>query len=83
LPIADLKTIGNRQLEIGNNSVSAVGQHRHHAIMIRLGDEHIDVQVTLSLVSLLRQYVSRMRMAPLDFSGGRQPHSLGRTFVRL
>ena len=51
--------------------------------MIRLGNEHIDVKETLSLVSLLRQYVSRMRMAPLDFSGGRQPHSLGRTFVRL
>ena len=51
--------------------------------MIRLGDEHIDVQVTLSLISLLRQYVARMRMAPFDFSGGRQPHSLRRTFVGL
>ena len=51
--------------------------------MIRLGDEHIDVQVTLSLVSLLRQYVSRMRMATLDFSSGRQAHSLCCTLVRF
>jgi hypothetical protein len=49
--------------------------------MISLGDEHIDIQVTLSLTSLLRQYVARMRMAPFDLSGRRQAHSLGRTFV--
>src|SRR5829696_7169933 len=63
--------------------IPAVGQHRHHAIMISLGDEHVDVQVTLSLISLLRQYVARMRMSPFDFSSRRQAHSLGRTFVGL
>ena len=51
--------------------------------MIRLGNQHVDIEMALSLISLLRQYVPRMRMAPLDFSGRRQAHSLGRTFVGL
>jgi len=51
--------------------------------VVRLGDEHIDIEVALSLVSLLRQYVPRMRMATLDLSVGRQPHALGRAFVRF
>jgi hypothetical protein len=37
--------------------------------------------MALSLICLLRQYVPRMRMATLDFSGGRQPHTFGRPFV--
>ena len=49
--------------------------------MIRCGDEHIDIQLTLSLVGLLRKYVPRMRVATLDLSGGRQPESLGCTFM--
>jgi hypothetical protein len=51
--------------------------------MICRGYEHIDIQVTLSLVGLLRQYVSRMRMAPFDLSGGRQTETLRRAFVRF
>jgi hypothetical protein len=38
--------------------------------MISGGDEHIDIQLTLSLVGLLRQDVSRVRMASLDLSTG-------------
>ena len=49
--------------------------------MVRLGDKHINVQVTLSLVCFFRQYVPRMRMATLDLSRGRQPESLGGTFM--
>jgi hypothetical protein len=39
--------------------------------MIRVGDEHNDIQLTLSLVGLLRQDVPRVRMTSLDLSGGR------------
>ena len=51
--------------------------------MIRLGDEHIDIQMTLSLIGLLRQYVPRMRMATLDLSRGSQAHSFRGTFMCL
>jgi len=49
--------------------------------MVSLGDEYIDVQMTLSLISFLRQDVPRVRMATFDLSAGRQAHTLGRTFV--
>ena len=49
--------------------------------MVRLGNEHIDVQKTLSLVSLFRQYVPRMRMPTLDLAASREPESLRSTFV--
>ena len=73
----------NRHLAIGNRqcSISAVGQHRHHTIVIRLGDEHIDVKLAFSLSGLLRQYVPRMRVAPLDLSRCGQAHSLRSAFV--
>jgi hypothetical protein len=61
--------------------ISSVWQHRNHAIVVCLRDEHIDIQVTLSLVGLLRKYVPRMRMATLDLSASRKPESLRRTFV--
>ena len=51
--------------------------------MIRLGDEHIDIQVTFSLIGLLRQYVPRMRMATLDLARGGQAHSFRGTLVCL
>src|ERR1051325_5771484 len=63
--------------------ISTVRQHRHHAIVIRLRDEHVDIQVTLSLIGLLRQYVSRMRMATLDLASGSQAHSFCGTLVCL
>jgi hypothetical protein len=69
------------QLPIGNELISTVRQHRHDAVMVRLRDEHIDIEVPLSLIGLLGQYVPRMRMATLDFSGSRESHSLGRTFM--
>ena len=61
--------------------ISSVRQHRHHAIVVCLRDEHIDIEMALSLIRFLRQYVARVRMAPLDLSRGRQPHTFGRPFV--
>jgi hypothetical protein len=49
--------------------------------VVSLGNERIDIQVTLPLVCLLRQYVSCMRVAALDLSSRGQPYSLGCTFV--
>ena len=49
--------------------------------MVRLRYEHVDIQVTLSLVRLLCQYVPRMRVATLDLARGRQPESLGGAFM--
>jgi len=87
LPIADcrLSIYSNWQLAIGNRqcSISSVRQHRHHTIVVGLGDEHIDVQMALSLIGLLRQYVPRMRVAPLDLSSRGQPHSLRSAFMGL
>jgi hypothetical protein len=51
--------------------------------MIRLRDEYIDIEMALSLISLLRQYVPRVRMATFDLTAGSQPESLRRTLVRL
>jgi hypothetical protein len=76
--------IRNWKSAIGNVLlISSVRQHRHHALMISFRDEHVDVQMALPLGSLFRQYVPRMRMAPLDLPGSRQPHSFGCTFVRF
>jgi hypothetical protein len=80
-PIADCIQMGNWQLAIENELISSVRKHRHHAFMVRCGDEHIDVELTLSLVGLLGQYVSRMRMASLDLSAGRQTETLRCAFV--
>jgi hypothetical protein len=63
--------------------IPTVRQHRHHAIVIRFGDEHIDIQVTLSLIGLLRQYVPRVRMATFDLAGGSQAHPFRGTLVCL
>jgi hypothetical protein len=51
--------------------------------MVSLGYEHIDIQMALSLVRFLCQYVPRMRMATLDLSAGSEPESLGCSFVCL
>jgi hypothetical protein len=63
--------------------ISSVRQHRYHTIVVRLRDEYIDIELALSLISLLRQYVPRMRMAAFDFAAGSQPKSLRRTLVRF
>jgi hypothetical protein len=88
LPISDCQLPFYFQLAIGNWKsaillVSSVWQHRNNALMVRRGHEYVDIQLALSLVRLLRQYVPRMRMATLDLSGGRQPESLGSSFVGL
>ena len=64
-------------------SVSAVRQHVHHALVIGLRDEDVDVELTLTLVRLFSQDVSRVRMASFDFAGRRQAEPLRRTFVCL
>jgi hypothetical protein len=83
LPITDLVPIGNRQLEIGNVLIPTVRQHRHHAIVIRFGHEHVDIELAFTLISFLRQNVSRVRMATLDLSSGGQAHSLRCTLMSL
>jgi hypothetical protein len=81
LPIADLFRLAIGNWKSAMKLVSSVWQHRYDALMVRLGDKHINVQLTLSLVGLFRQYVPRMRMATLDLSRSRQPESLGCTFM--
>jgi len=61
--------------------VSAVGQHVRHTIVIGLGDENVDVEMTFTFVRLLGQDMSRVRMAAFDLPGGGQAESLRRTFV--
>jgi len=61
--------------------VAAVRQHVGHALVIGLGDEDVDVEMTFTLVRLLGQDVSRVRMAALNLSGGGQAKPLRRTFV--
>ena len=51
--------------------------------MICLGHEHVDIEMAFPLISFLRQNMTRMRMATLDFPRGRQAHSLRCTFVRF
>ena len=51
--------------------------------MIRFGHKHIDIEMTFPLISLLRQNVTRMRMATLDFPRGSQAHSLRCTLMGL
>ena len=38
--------------------------------MIRRRNEHVDIEMTLSFISFLRQYVPRMRMTTLDLARG-------------
>jgi hypothetical protein len=61
--------------------IATVRQHGHHSIVVRFRNEHIDIEMTFSLIGFLRQYVPRMRMATLDLSGGCQSHSLCGAFM--
>jgi hypothetical protein len=87
LPMAACRLfqIGNRQLRIWQRSllISSVRQHRCHTIVVRFGYQHINIEMALSLIGLLRQNVPRMRMATLDLATGSQAKSLRRTLVRL
>jgi hypothetical protein len=51
--------------------------------MVGFGDKHVDIEMALSLISLLRQNVPRVRVATLDLATGSQAKSLRRTLVRL
>ena len=61
--------------------VAAVWQHVRHALMIGLGDEDVDVEMTFTLVRLLGQDMSRVRMAAFDFSCRRQANPFRRSLV--
>ena len=61
--------------------IAAVRQHIHHALVVRRRNQHVNVQVALPLIGLLRQYVTGMRVASFDLAARRQPKSLGCTFV--
>ena len=61
--------------------IAAVRQHIHHAFVVRRRNQHVDVQVALPLISLLRQYVTRMRVASFDLAARRQAKALRGAFV--
>ena len=61
--------------------IASIRQHRLDALLISVGDEPINVQVALTLSSLLGKNVARVRMAALDLSGRRQAKTLGRAFM--
>jgi len=63
--------------------VSSVRQHSLNALFIAIGNQHVNIEVTLPLVSLFGQDVSRMRVAALDLAGRGHAKSLGRAFVCL
>ena len=64
-------------------SVSAVRQHVCYALVIRRRDKDVDIELTFTLIRLLGQDVSRVRMAPFDLSGRRQAKPFRRTLVCL
>src|SRR5689334_11730539 len=61
--------------------IAAVRQHIHHAFVVRRRNQHVDVQVALPLIRLLRQYVTGMRVASFDLAALRPPKALGGALV--
>jgi hypothetical protein len=62
-------------------SVSSVRQHSLDALLIALGNHYIDIQIPLSLICLLGQDVTRMRMAAFNLPGRGHAKSLRRAFM--
>jgi len=61
--------------------ISSVRQHSLDALLIALGNHHVHVEISLSLIRLLGQDVPRVRMAALNLAGGGHAKSLGRAFM--
>jgi hypothetical protein len=60
---------------------SSIRQHRFDALLIAFGDQRVDVELTLPLISLLGQDMSSMRVPALDLPRRRQAESLGRALM--
>src|SRR5437588_4174769 len=58
-----------------------VGQHALDALLVGLGDEHVNVECALSLGRLLRQDVARVRVPALDFARRGRAETLRRALV--
>src|SRR2546423_15646262 len=58
-----------------------VGQHALDALLVGLGDEHVDVERALPLGRLLRQDVARVRVPALDLAGRGRAETLRRALV--
>jgi|SRR6266436_880928 len=58
-----------------------VGQHCLDTLQIAIGDQYVDVQMTLPLSRFFGQNMARIRMATLDLAGRGQTKSLCRAFM--
>jgi hypothetical protein len=61
--------------------ISSVRQHSLDAFLITFRDHDIDIEISLSLIRLLGQDVTRVRMAALNLAGRGRAKSLRRAFV--
>jgi hypothetical protein len=62
-------------------SIPSVRQHSLDALLVSFGNHYINVQIPLSLVGLLGQDVTCVRMAAFDLSGRGRAKSLRRAFM--
>lgn len=61
--------------------IPSVRQHLFDPLLVALGHYRVDVEITLSFIRLLRQYVTRVRMSPLELASCGRAKSLRGTFV--
>jgi len=61
--------------------ISAVRQHALDPFLIAVGHHYVNVEIPLSLIRLLGQDVTRVRMTAFDLAGRGHAKSLGRAFV--
>src|SRR5262245_36595051 len=61
------------------NLISSVRQHSLDSFLVAFRHHHVDIQMTLSLIGLLGQDVTRMRMAALNFAGRGRAKTLRRS----
>jgi len=61
--------------------ISPIRQHAFDTLLVALSDYTVNIQQALSLVSLLGQDVTRMRMSALNLASGSQAKTFRRAFV--
>jgi hypothetical protein len=61
--------------------IATVRQHALDTFLIAFGNQHVNIKMTLPLVSFLRQDVTRMRVAALNLAGRSEAKSLRRAFM--
>jgi hypothetical protein len=60
---------------------SSIRQHAFDTLLVAISDEGVDIQKTLPLIRFFGQDMARVRMAALDFAGGRYAKTLRRAFM--